>query len=158
MVAMWFRDDHHYDAWFGEGTQRGNDGFFDVLEPGAGASLKTTENVVVDGEASQDSEKVVYFVKRGAHVTTDALFAHWRDRHAPNVAAAVERTEGCLRYVISHADLGVAGSYDGIAEIWWSSAEARRAGLQGVEDDGFGALIDREQTVTIAGSERPIVG
>ncbi|MDP6605461.1 MAG: hypothetical protein QF664_04275 [Dehalococcoidia bacterium] len=157
-MAMWFRDDHHYDAWFGEGTQRGNDGFFDVLEPGAGASLKTTENVVVDGEASQDSEKVVYFVKRGAHVTTDALFAHWRDRHAPNVAAAVERTEGCLRYVISHADLGVAGSYDGIAEIWWSSAEARRAGLQGVEDDGFGALIDREQTVTIAGSERPIVG
>ena len=39
-----------------------------------------------------------------------------------------------------------------------SSAKAREAGLQGVEDDGFRALIDPEQTVTILGREQAIVG
>lgn len=158
LAEMWWRDEAHYDRWFGDPSPRGGDGFFDVLEPGAGGSLKTSEYVIVDGEVTAESEKVVYFVTRKADVPVDEFFAHWRGVHAPNIGNAVDRTAGCQRYAISHGNLGVTGSYDGLAEIWWSSAEARQAGLQGVEDDGFGALIDAEQTIAIYGREQAIVG
>jgi hypothetical protein len=158
LAEMWWRDEQHYDSWFGDHAPRGVDGFSDVLEPGAGGALKASEHVIVDGAVTAQSEKVVYFVKRREDVPPDDFFAHWRELHAPNVGAAVERTEGCERYAITHGDRGVDGAYDGLAEIWWSNGEAREAGLQGVEDDGFGALIETARTVVIVGREQVIVG
>ena len=75
IAEMWFRDDEHYDRWFGDGSPRGGDGFFEVLEAGGGASMKTSEYVTVDGEVTPETEKVVYFVKRNEDVSLDDFFA-----------------------------------------------------------------------------------
>ena len=157
LAELWFRDREHLDAWYGEESQRGADNFNELVDSDGCFRLITTEYVMVDGDASRESEKVVYLVKRRDDVSSADFFRHWREVHAPNVRAAVERTEGCLRYAISHAVAGERGAYDGIAEIWWRDGEARRRGLQGVEDDGFGRLTDPNSIEVLVGHEFAVV-
>lgn len=156
LAELWFRDRAHRDAWFA-GPTRGTDGFGEFTDGAGGFRMITSEHVIVDGDVSRADEKVVYLLKRRADVPPERFFALWLDIHAPNVRAGVERTDGCLRYVISHADLGEPGDFDGVAEIWWRDAAARQRGLQGVEADGFGDLIDAEATVVLLGHEFTVV-
>ena len=157
LAELWFRDRGHSDAWYG-GSQRGADGFGAFTDSGRDFRLETTEYLMVDGDENRDHEKVVYLVKRRSDVPPAEFFHHWREIHAPNVRAGVERTDGCLRYAVSHANLGVVGPYDGVAEIWWRDAEARQRGLEGVEDDGFSGLIDHDSTIVLVGHEFAVVG
>ncbi len=156
LVEMWFRDREHSDAWY-HGSQRGSDGFGEFTDSSVGFRLATTEYLMVDGDENRDNEKVIYLVKRRSDVLPAQFFHHWREIHAPNVRAGVERTDGCLRYTVSHANLGEVGTYDGVAEIWWRDDEARQRGLEGVEEDGFGRLIDRDSTVVLLGHEFAVV-
>lgn len=157
LAELWFRDREHMDAWF-HGSKRGSDGFGKLTEGGAGFRMLTSEYPVVEAAVAREQEKAVYLVKRREEVDPAQFFAHWRDVHAPNVAAGVERTEGCIRYAISLADLGEPGGFDGVAEIWWRDTEARLRGLEGVEDDGFGQLIDPLATFQLVGHEIAVVG
>ena len=141
LAELWFRDEAHRQTWVGEGSTRWGDGFNDALEPGAGFALVTTEQVIVDGDVPTDAHKIVYLIRRRADVAQGDFLRHWREIHAPNVASGVERTEGCLRYAISPGSDPDA-VYHGAAEVWWRDRAALQGGLQGVERDGFGDLIE----------------
>jgi hypothetical protein len=156
LAELWFRDDAHRASWFDEGSARGGDGFGKALEPGAGFGLVTSELVVVDGDTPLDAVKVTFLVRRKPEVPQAELFRHWRDVHAPNFGAAVERTDGALRYVISHST-SKDGPYDGTAEVWWRDEAARREGLNGFTGDGFTNLVDTTLSTILLGHEVVIV-
>lgn len=78
--------------------------------------------------------KMMFCLRRLAHLSQDEFQAYWRDHHAPLVqeVAPVLRMR---RYVQSHsfheqviaASIAARGNevppYDGIAELWWDSVE-----------------------------------
>lgn len=81
--------------------------------------------------------KLTYCLKRRPELSRDEFQRYWRENHAPLVQkhAATLRIR---RYVQLHSqasDLnpplrdsrGAPGEYDGVAELWWDSAEDLRA-------------------------------
>ncbi len=79
--------------------------------------------------------KLVFCLRRLPHLSREAFQHHWRHVHAPLVA---ERAEvlGLRRYVQSHTlddalvqplavPRGSPAPFDGVAELWWDSLEAR---------------------------------
>ena len=120
----------------------------------------TTENIIVDAEPSADACKWVAFVKKGEGVTREQLFAAWSDGHSPRVADTIARADGrCLRYTTSHANQGANdGPWDGVAELWYTDADAARKGLPASEPgDPFPPLIDAPATVILQGREIVVV-
>ena len=132
------------------------DPFMDLVLQEQTSYLYATETIAVDGEVDRDSAKATFFVTRQDDIDEAAHFAHWRERHMPNVAAALKRNPGGLRYVVSFADQGRRGAHSGIAELYWKDAAAMRAGLPGREEDGFGEVS--QPYSGILGSELTIVG
>ena len=99
--------------------------------------------------------KLVFCLHRLPHLSREEFQRYWREEHGP----LVRRHAGVLRiarYVQSHASGGDADAalrasrggpegYDGVAELWWRSAEdfaaataseaGRRASLALLEDE-----------------------
>ena len=132
------------------------DPFSDLILGSETSYLYTTETVAVAGPVDRNSAKATFFVKRQDRIDEAAHFAHWRERHLPNVQAAMQRNPGGLRYVVSFADLGRPGAYSGVAELYWTDVAAMRVGLPGREKDGFGEVS--EPYSGILGSEITIIG
>jgi len=94
--------------------------------------------------------KLVYCIRKAPGVSQQEFHRYWLEEHGPRVrghAAAL----GAARYVQSHTletDLneglqksrGCQAPYDGITEVWWTDAEAVRAGLE--REDGRAAALD----------------
>ena len=139
-----------------QGSEAAADGFGDLLVPDDTFVLFTTEIVALDGEVTSQSVKATFFVHRLPDVAEADYFQHWREKHLPNVRAALQRNPGGLRYVVSQADQGQPGPWSGLAELYWQDADAERAGLPGVTDDGFGGMS--EPYFGIRGREVVIVG
>ncbi len=158
MTELWFRDWQHWARTFGDDApaERDADGFGQFIAPRE-FQLFTTEQVIVAGDVSRAHLKQVAFIRRRREVPLQQLLHAWRETHAPNVAAGIARTPGCLRYAISQADRGREGRMDGIAELWWADADALSAGLQGVEPDGFGDLLLADATIRLTGHEFVVV-
>ena len=99
--------------------------------------------------------KLTFCLHRLPHLSREEFQRYWRETHAPLVRshAAVLRIR---RYVQSHAaggplddalqaSRGAAPGYDGVAELWWdsaeelaaatASAEGRAASLELLEDE-----------------------
>jgi uncharacterized protein (TIGR02118 family) len=81
--------------------------------------------------------KVVYCLRRNPRLTREEFQKHWRTIHAPMVRKYA-RVLGIKRYMQMHTGdpafnegvRGVRGGpepYDGIAELWWNSAEEMAA-------------------------------
>ena len=119
--------------------------------------------------------KLLFCLRRLPHLSREAFQEYWFERHAPLVrshAAAL----GIRRYVQTHtledavnaalqASRGGPEGYDGVAELWWDSAEALGAATATPEGRAAGAALldDERKFIDLARSplfvavERPIV-
>ena len=162
VAELYFRDFDHFGEAFGE--HRGGlatiDGFSDLIEPTTDG-LYTTENIIVEGDPPSDALKWVAFVKKLDSVSREELFAAWNEGHSPRVANQIARADGrCLRYTTSHANHGVEGGpWDGVAELWYTDAEAAFQALPASDEPGdpFPPLISMEANLILQGREIVIV-
>lgn len=78
--------------------------------------------------------KLVFVLRRRPELSREEFQAYWREKHAPLVASH-GASLGLKRYVQTHtldsplndllqASRGGPAEYDGVAELWWESAEA----------------------------------
>lgn len=72
--------------------------------------------------------KYIICATRKAGMTHEEFSAYWRNHHGPLVKSVPEFMCHVRKYVQCHlvADsvpLGVAGSHDGVAELWFDSVE-----------------------------------
>ena len=121
---------------FGKGERASAEGASVPLAgPGLALRLHTVDEIVsLDGDVTSESVKATFFVQRLPDVAEADYFQHWREKHLPNVRAALQRNPGGLRYVVSQADQGQPGPWSGLAELYWQDADAERAGLPGQTD------------------------
>ena len=120
--------------------------------------------------------KITFCLRRRADLTPEQFDAYWRDTHAPLVrrhAAAL----GIRRYVQStrfDSDLaeaaakvrGAPAPFDGVAELWFDSRDAVKAGFstEAGRTAGRELLEDEARFIDLANSpiwfatEREIVG
>ena len=143
MAELWFRDKHHFDTGIGRNAppEIMDDRFSDYADMNKGAWLSVTEHVNVDGPATRDTTKLVYFVKRREGIDRSHLDHYWLETHVPNVAAAVERTPSAMRYTVDLVDPAKERVYDGIAQICLEGENPSFADIKDYEPDGFGDLV-----------------
>ena len=119
--------------------------------------------------------KLVFCLRRLPQLTREEFQRHWHERHAPLVRAHAAAL-GIRRYVQTHtlehpvnaalrASRGGPDAFDGVAELWWDSAEALGAASASPEGRAAAAelLDDERRFIDLAHSplfvavERPIV-
>jgi hypothetical protein len=90
--------------------------------------------------------KLVYVIGRREDVAPEEFHRYWLEEHGPKVRSVAEAMRA-RRYVQTHIldthvnaallkSRGMAGAYDGIAELWWDNLFELRAGSltpEGVE-------------------------
>lgn len=72
--------------------------------------------------------KYIICATRKAGLSHEEFSAYWRDHHGPLVRSVPEFVRHVRKYVQCHlvkglAPLGIAGTYDGVAELWFDSVE-----------------------------------
>ena len=119
--------------------------------------------------------KLLFCLHRLPQLSREEFQRYWFERHAPLVrshAAALK----IRRYVQTHtgeqalndalqASRGGPDAYDGVAELWWDSAEALAAATATPEGQAAGAALleDERRFIDLARSplfvavERPII-
>ncbi|WP_103729951.1 EthD domain-containing protein [Novosphingobium sp. HII-3] len=120
--------------------------------------------------------KIIFCLRRAAHMTQQEFQQYWHEKHAPLVRE-VAPILGIRRYVQSHAfqhpglqpaivaRKGEVEPYDGVAELWYDSVEAllalgsdenvRRAGRTLLEDER--KFIDLASSPLFYSIEREII-
>ena len=120
--------------------------------------------------------KLVYCLRRRPELSRDEFQRYWRQTHGPLVRERAGAL-GIKRYVQVHtldsplnealrASRGSAGEpFDGVAEMWWDSAESlaaatateegRRAAQELLADEG--RFIDVERSVIFVAEEHPVL-
>ena len=119
--------------------------------------------------------KLTFCLRRLPHLSREEFQKYWLETHAPLVRERAQAI-GALRYVQLHtghdafnealrASRGGPEPYDGVAELWFESAEAiaggasaeagRRAAEELLEDEK--RFIDLENSPLWIGEEHPIV-
>lgn len=144
MATLCFADAERGRHLTGDGTPQAvrDDGFADLVQRPY-TVLECEERVIVAGPRPEGALKLTALVRPKAGADRDALYQHWLNVHAPNVAAGLEATEGALRYVLSLATQGASEpELAGLAELWYESAGASRAHAEKLADDGFGRYAE----------------
>ena len=72
--------------------------------------------------------KYIICARRKSGMTRAEFSDYWRNHHGPLVRSVPEFMQHVRKYVQCHLvagapPLGVAGAYDGVAELWFDSAE-----------------------------------
>ena len=72
--------------------------------------------------------KLIICATRKAGLSFEEFDTYWRDRHGPLVKSVHEFARHVRKYVQCHrtsnrTPFGAAGNYDGVAELWFDSAE-----------------------------------
>ncbi len=119
--------------------------------------------------------KLVYCLRRLPHLSREEFQRYWRETHGPLVRSHAG-TLRIRRYVQAHTlegsindalrrNRGGLEPYDGVAELWWdsaddfaaatASAEGRKAGQELLEDER--RFIDLERSALWIAQEHPIV-
>ena len=119
--------------------------------------------------------KLTFCLRRKSHLSREEFQAYWRDTHAPLVKERA-RAIGALRYLQLHtahdelnaglrASRGGPEPFDGVAELWFESAdsvrdalateEGQRAALALLEDER--RFIDLERSPLWFANEHAIV-
>jgi uncharacterized protein (TIGR02118 family) len=100
--------------------------------------------------------KLVFCLRRLPQLSRAEFQRYWLDRHGPLVRSHAA-TLGIRRYVQTHTDhaplgdavaasRGAPDAYDGVAELWWDSAEALAAATATPEGAAAGrALLEDER-------------
>jgi uncharacterized protein (TIGR02118 family) len=111
------------------------------LDRKANVLVLTDEHVIIDGNTGEEAIKCIRFFNRRPDMSVDEFQAHWREQHAPLVAALPSLS----RYVHYPARAGGYAkgrqpAYDGFDMAWFDSLEALReamssAAYQRVRDD-----------------------
>jgi len=120
--------------------------------------------------------KLSFALRRLPHLSREAFQSYWRETHAPLVARHREALR-IARHVQLHAlapeahaalreSRGAPEEYDGVAELWWRSAEdlaaavateaGRRAARELLEDER--RFIDLARSSLSLGVEHEILG
>jgi uncharacterized protein (TIGR02118 family) len=108
--------------------------------------------------------KLLFCLHRLPHLSRGEFQRYWRETHGP----LVRRHAGVLRivrYVQSHAlggpldealqaSRGAASGYDGVAELWWASAEELAAATASAEGRAASLelLADEQRFIDLARS------
>jgi uncharacterized protein (TIGR02118 family) len=77
--------------------------------------------------------KLIICATRRSDISREEFDSYWREKHGPLVKSVAEFTRHVRKYVQCHlvevtAPFGIAGDYDGVAELWFDSvAEAAEA-------------------------------
>ena len=119
--------------------------------------------------------KLVYCLRRLPHLSRAEFQQYWRETHGPLVRSHAEVLR-IRRYVQVHtlddplndvigASRGAAEAYDGVAELWFESAEELAAGTRSAEgrQAALELLEDEQRFIDIArsslwiGEEHPVV-
>ncbi len=117
-------------------------------------------------------KKLTFVLRRAPHLSREEFQRYWRQQHAPLVEKHRE-VLGIRRYVQVHtldtpanealrASRGAPPEYDGVAELWFDSAEipmsaaAARAGAELLEDER--RFIDLENSPIWLSEEKPVIG
>jgi uncharacterized protein (TIGR02118 family) len=100
--------------------------------------------------------KLVFCVRQRSDLSREEFYRYWLNDHGPLVASFAD-TLKIQRYVQSHTvspELGEATSaargmkvagFDGLAELWWESAEALESALSSAEGQAANlALLEDE--------------
>jgi uncharacterized protein (TIGR02118 family) len=109
--------------------------------------------------------KLVFCLRRRADLSREEFQRHWRETHAPLVRERGPAL-GIRRYVQVHTlpagtSAALAASraveedeYDGVAELWWDSAESLAAAVSTPEGQRAGAelLEDERRFIDLARS------
>ena len=119
--------------------------------------------------------KLVYCLRRLPHLTRQEFQRYWRETHGPLVRSHAQ-TLRIRRYVQVHTldtplndvigrSRGAAEAYDGVAELWFESAEelaagsatpeGRQAALELLEDEG--RFIDLKRSSLWIAEEHRVV-
>jgi len=129
----------------------------------------TTEYVVVDGELPVTPNtfnepfpctrtgflKVTTILTAKADADVGALFDHWLNVHAPNVAGVMNQV-GATRYVISQSTEPDVDPYVGMAEMYFPDKTALRNYLNMYESDGIEQFVDSDAQLTFRSSTEMI--
>jgi len=120
--------------------------------------------------------KLVFCLRRLPQLSREEFQRYWFERHAPLVRSHAA-TLKIRRYVQTHTDAqplndalqasrGGPDAYDGVAELWWDSADALAAATATPEGQAAGAallederrFIDLERSPLFVAVERSIIG
>ena len=79
--------------------------------------------------------KLVICATRKTGISFDEFDSYWRDRHGPLVKSVPEFARHVRKYVQCHlvkgaVPFGIAGDYDGVAELTFDSVEAAAAAFR----------------------------
>ena len=157
MAELWFRDMRHFETSIGREAPPNidADNFSKYGAIQKGCNLFTNEHLNVAGPTSQDTTKLVFFVKRREGIKRTHLDDYWLKVHVPNVIAAINTTADAVRYSVDLVDTTEERAYDGVAQIWIDHPNATFADIQGYEPDDFGELV--EPMLVVSGHEVRIV-
>ncbi|MGH8012993.1 MAG: EthD domain-containing protein [Candidatus Binataceae bacterium] len=72
--------------------------------------------------------KLIICATRRADISREEFDSYWREKHGPLVNSVAEFARHVRKYVQCHlvegaTPFGIAGPYDGIAELWFDSVE-----------------------------------
>jgi uncharacterized protein (TIGR02118 family) len=109
--------------------------------------------------------RIVFLLRRRPGLSLDDFHAYWRDQHGPLVAFHQTRL-GIQRYTQSHrlddplndamarARGGMEPPYDGVAELWWESADSLAAATtsEGGRRAGQELLADEAEFIDLPNS------
>jgi uncharacterized protein (TIGR02118 family) len=108
--------------------------------------------------------KLVFCLRRLPQLSREEFQRYWFDRHAPLVRSHAATLQ-IRRYVQTHtgeqplndalqASRGGPEAYDGVAELWWDSAEAIGAATATPEGQAAGAALleDERRFIDLARS------
>jgi uncharacterized protein (TIGR02118 family) len=79
--------------------------------------------------------KLIICATRKPGMSHEEFSKYWRETHGPLVKSVTEFSRHIRRYVQCHlvntaVPFGIAGEYDGIAELWFDSVESAAAAFQ----------------------------
>jgi len=145
MATLWFEDAQRAKRWYttSDLVTTLEDGFFELTDQQP-VVLVCEEFVIVDGPAPAEAVKVTGLLHAKPEVDREIFYRSWLEDHAPNVAETLASTEGGLRYVVSHATLGGSKpEYAGLAEVYYTDADAASAHMRKLRPDGFAKYTER---------------
>ncbi len=124
----------------------------------------TQEYVVMDGSEHLDTEplqlndpypmtrsgffKVSFLVVARDGTDYDEFFAHWLERHVPNVQSVMEQVGG-FRYVVSHSLNPHEEDFAGMAELYFPDSSGWQAYKAEIKPDGMERWAADEGTLVL---------
>ncbi len=111
--------------------------------------------------------KLIICASRKPDISRAEFDAYWRDRHGPLVKSVTEFARHVRKYVQCHivegaTPFGIPGSYDGVAELWFDSAEAAAQAfkepkyLEIIRPDEL-KFVDPQRCISFLTEELPII-